>query len=71
MIDLSHLIDQSQTPFAVTVLAKCEFLNPGFSIKDRIARNILDRAEKSGLLRPGMSVVAASSGNTGAATAML
>jgi len=73
MIDLSHLIDQSQCQFPdqVKVLAKCEFFNPGFSLKDRIARNILDRAEAAGMLKPGMCVVAASSGNTGAATAML
>ena len=73
MIDLSHLVDQShcQFPEQVKVLAKCEFFNPGFSLKDRIARNILDRAEAAGLLKPGMCVVAASSGNTGAATAML
>lgn len=71
LIDLSHLIDPTKSHYAVKVLAKCEFLNPGFSLKDRIARNILDKAESTGLLRPGMVVVAASSGNTGAATAML
>jgi cysteine synthase len=73
IIDLSHLIDQSQCHITdgVKVLAKCEFFNPGFSLKDRIARNILDRAEAAGMLKPGMCVVAASSGNTGAATAML
>jgi len=73
IIDLSHLVDQSSCRFPeqVKVLAKCEFFNPGFSLKDRIARNILDRAEAAGMLKPGMCVVAASSGNTGAATAML
>lgn len=73
IIDLSHLVDQSMchVPDQVKVLAKCEFFNPGFSLKDRIARNILDRAETAGTLKPGMCVVAASSGNTGAATAML
>ncbi len=55
----------------VRLQAKCEFFNPGFSIKDRIAQNILNRAEASGALRAGMTVVAASSGNTGAATAMM
>ena len=53
------------------IYGKAEFLNPGFSIKDRIARNILEQAEKHGLLKQGMTVVAASSGNTGAATAMM
>lgn len=54
----------------VRVLAKCEFMNPGYSIKDRIVYHILDEAEASGALKPGMTIVAASSGNTGAATAM-
>ena len=53
------------------VLGKCEFFNPGFSMKDRIVKNIFDKAEEAGLLRPGGTVVAASSGNTGAAVAML
>ena len=53
------------------MLGKCEFLNPGFSMKDRIVKNILDKAEEAGLLLPGGTVVAASSGNTGAAVAMM
>merc|ERR1711865_178857 len=55
----------------VLVLAKAEFMNPGLSIKDRIIRNIIDQAEASGALKPGMTVIAASSGNTGAAMAMI
>merc|ERR1711934_177501 len=55
----------------VKVLAKAEFMNPGLSIKDRIIRNILDQAEEAGALRPGMTIIAASSGNTGAAVAMM
>jgi|EP00982_Pelagococcus_subviridis_P006640 glutamate decarboxylase len=54
----------------VKILAKCEYLNPSGSIKDRIATHILDKAIKSGDLKPGMTVVAATSGNTGAAIAM-
>jgi len=69
IIDLSHLVTSGVE--GVQLLAKCEFLNPTFSLKDRIARNILDKAERSGRLRKGMTVVAASSGNTGAAIAML
>jgi cysteine synthase len=69
LIDLSHLA--SPKVAGVRVFGKAEFLNPGFSIKDRIVRNILDTAEADGELRPGMTVVAASSGNTGAATAMM
>jgi cysteine synthase len=55
----------------VKVLAKAEFMNPGLSIKDRIIRNIIDQAEASGRLKPGMTIIAASSGNTGAALAMI
>lgn len=45
--------------------AKAEFLNPGGSIKDRIAFNMLEEAEKSGKLRPGMTIIEPTSGNTG------
>jgi len=69
LIDLTSLANPKTE--GVKLYAKAEFLNPGFSIKDRIARNILDQAEAAGVLKPGMTIVAASSGNTGAATAML
>ena len=69
LIDLTHLLDNPTS--GVRVLAKLEYFNPGFSIKDRIVRHIFRQAEKEGKLKPGMTVVAASSGNTGAATAML
>lgn len=47
------------------VFAKADFLNPGGSIKDRVAKNIIDSAEKEGKLRPGMTIIEATSGNTG------
>jgi cysteine synthase A len=47
------------------ILAKLEFLNPGFSKKDRIARQIIEDAESDGRLRPGQTVVELTSGNTG------
>jgi len=47
------------------VLAKAEFMNPGGSVKDRVAKHIVDMAEKEGKLRPGMTIVEATSGNTG------
>jgi cysteine synthase len=55
----------------VPVLGKCEFLNPGGSVKDRIARAILDDAEQQGLLKPGMTLVEATAGNTGVGLALL
>lgn len=47
------------------IYAKAEFLNPGGSIKDRVAKNMLEEAEKSGKLKPGMTVIEPTSGNTG------
>lgn len=47
------------------VFAKAEFLNPGGSIKDRVAKYIIDSAEKDGTLKPGMIIIEATSGNTG------
>jgi cysteine synthase A len=54
-----------------TVLAKLEFYNPANSVKDRIGVSIVDAAEKSGELRPGGTIVEATSGNTGIALAMV
>jgi len=47
------------------VFAKAEFLNPGGSIKDRVAKYIIEEAEKEEKLKPGMTVIEATSGNTG------
>ncbi len=55
----------------VPVLAKCEFLNPGGSLKDRIALSIIDDAERRGALRPGMTIVEATGGNTGVGLALV
>lgn len=52
------------------IYAKAEFLNPGGSIKDRIALNMLEEAEKSGKLRPGMTIIEPTSGNTGIGLAL-
>ncbi|HIY71376.1 MAG TPA: cysteine synthase family protein [Candidatus Luteimonas excrementigallinarum] len=53
------------------IFAKCEFLNPSGSIKARIATWIIERAEKEGLLKPGDTIVEATSGNTGNAFSMV
>lgn len=44
---------------------KCEFLNPGGSVKDRIAANMVEKAEKEGLIKPGDTLIEATSGNAG------
>jgi cysteine synthase A len=49
------------------IFAKLECLNPTGSIKDRIAKYIIDESEKRGLLKPGMTIIEATSGNTGIA----
>ncbi|OMJ78806.1 hypothetical protein SteCoe_21334 [Stentor coeruleus] len=52
------------------VLVKCEFFNPGGSVKDRIAKRIITDLEKSGRLKPGMTIIEPSSGNTGIGVAL-
>lgn len=49
----------------LSIYAKAEFLNPGGSIKDRVAKNMIEQAEKKGILKPGMTIVEPTSGNTG------
>jgi cysteine synthase A len=58
-------------PAHVTMYVKCEFFNPLSSVKDRLAIAIIEDAEKSGALKPGQTVVEATSGNTGIALAMV
>ena len=53
------------------IYAKLEFLNPAGSVKDRMARYLVEDAERRGLLKPGGTIVENSSGNTGAALAMI
>ena len=57
-------------PGSAEVYAKCEFMNPAGSIKDRMAWYIIDQAEKEGLLKPGGTIVENTSGNTGMGAAM-
>jgi len=53
------------------IFVKLEFLNPGGSMKDRVALNIIKDAERRGLLQPGGTIVEATSGNTGAGLALI
>ena len=67
LIDLSALAEGS----TATILGKYEATNPGGSIKDRVARAMLDAAEQDGTLAPGGTVIEPTSGNTGVGLAML
>jgi cystathionine beta-synthase len=58
-------------PDDATVLCKLEFMNPGGSIKDRMAIYILDKAERDGRLKPGATIVENTSGNTGVGVALV
>ncbi len=67
LVELTKLSPNPQ----VRILAKLEFMNPTASIKDRIVRHIILDAEEKGLLKPGGTIVENTSGNTGAAVAMM
>jgi cystathionine beta-synthase len=56
---------------AAGIYVKCEYMNPAGSMKDRVAMNLVDDAERRGLLRPGGTIVEATSGNTGMGLAMV
>jgi cysteine synthase A len=58
-------------PKGVTIYVKAEAFNPASSVKDRLAVNIIEAAERAGTLRPGQTVVEATSGNTGIGLAMV
>ena len=64
LIGNTPLISLEETT-GLHIYAKAEFLNPGGSIKDRIALNMIEQAEKDGRLKPGMTIIEPTSGNTG------
>jgi cystathionine beta-synthase len=77
MIRLSNIIKKegikcdlgkSQT---LIIVAKCEYFNPGGSIKDRIAASMIESAEKEGRIKPGDILIEPTSGNTGVGLAMV
>ena len=65
-----RLLDTDLSP-GVEVFAKAEHLNPGGSVKDRAALSMILEGERSGKLKPGMTIIDATSGNTGIAYAMI
>lgn len=67
LVRLNRMMDGA----AATVYAKLEFYNPTSTVKDRLAIAMVDAAEKSGALKPGGTIVEATSGNTGIALAMV
>jgi cysteine synthase A len=67
LVDLARLTGQAPG----RILAKLEYLNPGYSKKDRIALGMIDQAEKDGSLIPGQTVVELTSGNTGTGLAIV
>ena len=69
LIGNTPLISLEQTT-GLQIFAKAEFLNPGGSIKDRIALNMIEEAEKDGRLKPGMTIIEPTSGNTGIGLAL-
>lgn len=64
-------ISDAISPLGRTIYGKLEFLNPLSSVKDRLACGIIEDAERTGQLKPGDTVIEASSGNTGVGVAML
>jgi len=67
LVQLSSVTDG----LTATILAKVEYLNPGGSVKDRIALKMIEAAEASGALRPGGTIVEPTSGNTGVGLALV
>ena len=67
LVQLNRMTDGAKA----NVFAKLEFYNPTSTVKDRIGIAMVDAAEKSGQLKPGGTIVEATSGNTGIALAMV
>src|SRR6478609_6361238 len=66
VVKIHHL-----APAGISMFVKCEFFNPGGSVKDRLAIAIIEDAERTGKPKAGQTVIEATSGNTGIALAMV
>lgn len=71
MIGSTPMVNLRLSECNLSLFAKCEFLNPSGSIKDRLAKTIIDDAEERGLLKKNSIILECSSGNTGVAFSML
>ena len=71
LVRLDRTLDRAADTTGPLVLAKVEYLNPGGSVKDRIASRMIDAAEASGELQPGGTIVEPTSGNTGVGLALV
>lgn len=69
LIELTNIEDKYNTE--ATILAKLEFFNPGGSVKDRVAKEMIDDAEREGKLTPDSVIIEPTSGNTGIGLAMV
>ena len=69
MVELSNLEDKLKLD--VTLMAKVEALNPGGSAKDRVAKCMVEDAEKAGILKAGATIIEPTSGNTGIGLAVM
>ena len=63
LLELTHI--EKESGLKAKILAKLEYFNPAGSVKDRIAKAIIDDAEQSGALKPGATIIEPTSGNTG------
>ena len=63
MLELVHL--EKEFGLKAKILAKLEYFNPAGSVKDRVAKKMIDEAEKKGILKPGATIIEPTSGNTG------
>ncbi len=71
LIGNTPLLELGNIDSPARILAKLEFLNPGGSIKDRVARSMLDEAEREGKISPNSVIIEPTSGNTGIGLALL
>ncbi len=69
MLELTHI--QKKYGLEAKLIAKLEYLNPGGSVKDRVARQMLDDAEEAGILKPDSVIIEPTSGNTGIGLALV